>query len=416
MDTYQEKHKQEIKNQRVSPRFLAAHGKRQMENEANYWNGKGIVDTRTGEIIKGRQRTTHDVADAKLKDANFASVMLEEQIKETLVDHSLVFLTATLPPSLHGNKRIGWDRKGKPIYSKTLATYGQIEQGFINLEIFHRDIYQTMKDITSPGFGKFEKVVEPHKSWTPHTHTAIYLPTKDLPEFKTRMVERIKILQARGIIGSQIDIEYPEMSEGKPVGSYIKKYLKKSIKDFNYELHGWYSFFKIVQFRNSNPVIPKKQRTKIYNATRNIVDYAEEGYKSLNQWVYHNVGYFLESRTIDWGSKTKPDFNKAWKHGNKDSGITIFKKVERTKIQDSKKTQEPIISSRLLGLKVFRGKTETYNNKWFNLITLGLKQLEETKEGVKDPLDTIIANCRETAKNINNRLINRDDPPLFIPT
>ena len=420
MDTYKTIQANKRRGQVCSPSFFRSNGKRTLENEANFWNYKGVLDKRTGEICSNRKPTPSDIADQKLKDANFASDLLDEEIKATGIPHSLVFITITLPSELQGNYRTGWNRKGKAIYSNTLATYGQVEQGAINLEVAHRDLYQTAKDVSL--MAKFEKVIEPHKSWTPHSHCAFYLPTAYLSEFKTRIDTRVKALQDKGIIGTQIDIAYPTISEGKTIGAYIKKYLKKSIKDFNYELLGWYRLFGIVQFRNSNPVIPKKLRTKIYNATRGKVDYAKEGYESLNRWVFHNVGYELTSRTTEWLNKAKPNFKTIWKHNGKDSVIRIYKKVERMKIGESNETQEAKISTSLLGLKVFLNDYLSYDNKWFSLITLGIKQGEdnacstpsEARNGGEAPLDTIIDNCRDRAESLINSLILGDEPPPLL--
>lgn len=162
--------------------------------------------------------------------------LLENKIIEEK-GYTTLFLTLTLPSEFHQ-------------FSKTTKRYNHkynkentIENGYKLLNSSFRDIYKNFR--VNREFKKvyYSKVFEPHKNFTPHLHSILYVKS----EFKENLIQHIKNTIKKNKLGKSFEIE--EIKDLSRSSSYLLKYIRKNTNVDDSEsfriFNGWKKSHKI---------------------------------------------------------------------------------------------------------------------------------------------------------------------------
>ncbi len=162
--------------------------------------------------------------------------LLENKIIEEK-GYTTLFLTLTLPSEFHQ-------------FSKTTKKYNHkynkentIENGYKLLNSSFRDIYKNFR--VNREFKKvyYSKVFEPHKNFTPHLHSILYVKS----EFKENLIQHIKNTIKKNKLGKSFEIE--EIKDLSRSSSYLLKYIRKNTNVDDSEsfriFNGWKKSHKI---------------------------------------------------------------------------------------------------------------------------------------------------------------------------
>ena len=143
-----------------------------------------------------------------------------------------IFLTITLPSVYH--------TKGK----RKNIKYGSISirDGYLQLNYIFRNIIKNFKVDSNYQQLKYVKVIEPHKDFTPHLHSIIWVKEEHLN----------KLLNYLNRIFRRFDLEQTDMKildKADYATVYLLKYVQKGLKDL--AIRGWAQYWKIRQYTMS---------------------------------------------------------------------------------------------------------------------------------------------------------------------
>lgn len=162
--------------------------------------------------------------------------LLENKIVEEK-GYSTLFLTLTLSSEYHQ-------------FSKTTKRYNPkfneentIEKGYKLLNTSFREIYKNFRVNREVKKVYYSKVFEPHKNFTPHLHSILYVRS----EFKDNLIQHIKNIIKKNKLGKSFEIE--EIKDLSRSSSYLLKYIRKNTNVDDSEkfriFNGWKKAHKI---------------------------------------------------------------------------------------------------------------------------------------------------------------------------
>jgi len=154
------------------------------------------------------------------------------------------------------------------------------------------------------------KVIEPHKDFTPHLHSIIFIKKSDIPKFFNHFKNTLQNFS----LGEQYDFTILENVEASV--SYIMKYVKKSVNSDNITdmrlIDGWKKINKIRMFTHSQIHITRdvykiasrhidlKSEENSYSILQNMLDkcnihvdyfYKEDGNEIIYRSKIHNSSF-----------------------------------------------------------------------------------------------------------------------------
>jgi len=137
-------------------------------------------------------------------------------------DMTPVFITLTLPSEYHFSGKLKDVEYGK----KT------IKEGYVKLNSMFRNLYKNFKYNRKYLSLKYVKVIEPHKSFVPHLHALVYVPTFALDAFKSYFEK--SIIKNNKL--KQYDLKVLEKEKWASV--YLLKYVNKALSG-DLAIKGW---------------------------------------------------------------------------------------------------------------------------------------------------------------------------------
>ena len=229
-----------------------------------------------------------------------------------------IFLTLTLPSNLH------FYRKRKN--GKIVRNYNSKEKNSFEINKVIKEGYQLLnkafREIVRQGQRHdwkidilYVRVVEPHKSFTPHVHAVLFVPPKKLK----KMVKVIKNKIALYGLGKEHKIEIlKDISKGS---AYLLKYLQKTLHckgDQNDQLYlydGWRKSNRIRIFTHSNVGIDRNTFNKLVNHfilkevkkyDYNIGRFVYHQYKQKGEWI--NPYQELSTQTVVYETEDERNY------------------------------------------------------------------------------------------------------------
>ncbi len=179
--------------------------------------------------------------EAKFRKDDYYWFMYNQKILENKIieekGYSTLFLTLTLPSSYHKFSKT--TKRYNPKYDEN----NTIENGYKLLNSSFRDIYKNFR--VNRKFVKvyYSKVFEPHKNFTPHLHSILYVKS----EFKDNLIQHIKNTIKKNSLGKSFEIE--EIKDLSRSSSYLLKYIRKNTNVEDCEkfriFNGWKKSHKI---------------------------------------------------------------------------------------------------------------------------------------------------------------------------
>lgn len=234
----------------------------------------------------------------------FNQKLLEDKIQK-MGGYSAIFITLTLPSSYH---KYFTKRKS---YNYQYNEENTIDKGYKLLQDSFRNIYNKFKVYDKFVKTFYSRVIEPHKDFTPHLHSIVYVPNSFVNEFKKHTLNTIKNYE----LGEQYDLEVIKDIERS--SAYLLKYIAKntnpqSEKDFH-KFNGWKKLHKIRVFTQSQCELPRYIFKKV-----NSVLGLSKGLKGKNpiQEILENCNIVVntfntrtkKTKTKEYGNSTTPKF------------------------------------------------------------------------------------------------------------
>lgn len=262
--------------------------------QSKYCSNIEIIDNKTGEV----KNLTYDFIQTS-KDYYQNIVQRTKYLQNLNIvkseKHIGFFITLTLPTQYHPytNKNTNYNDK----YDKDLSKndgYKLLNQTFRKIQ---KDMYDN--EFTKKITFDFIKVIEYHKSLTPHLHGVVWVPERLVKDFKehlknvfgsiklkeiqTDKIDKVKYNKNRNIGRSEVE----QIKDLKRVVPYLLKYIKKSLnptneKDFHL-LNGWKKKNKIRTFTISNVSIPRFLYKKLYTNIGKKIDKTKEDFNILEE-------------------------------------------------------------------------------------------------------------------------------------
>ena len=172
-----------------------------------------------------------------------------------------IFITLTLPSKYHQFKK---DKKGEFVFNKKYEDYS-ITEGYQRLNKAFRHLYNNFKYRDNNKMvhikTKFIKVIEPHKTFTPHLHAIVYIPQEYTKRFKKHFNNTINMFEMKQTDYEELGYSNKDKSDTlkNKAGSinYLLKYVSKTIGG-NAILSGWKTTHNIRVVTTSNIAYSKK--------------------------------------------------------------------------------------------------------------------------------------------------------------
>ena len=156
----------------------------------------------------------------------------------TQKNYTPIFVTLTLPSRYQPSSKFYQGHSVEDGYKKLIEVFRHLQNSFRvnNKRVDH----------------KFFRVVEPHKSFIPHLHAIIWIPSDTVEHFKSHFSNTIKLFKfnSRGQ-----DLKVLEVAKYAVV--YLMKYVRKTLDGNNATIMGWKSYHKIRQISSSRSIIPR---------------------------------------------------------------------------------------------------------------------------------------------------------------
>lgn len=206
-------------------------------------------------------KLNHDILQ-KSRDTYLYFFYTQKLLEEKYNDNEkfvAIFLTLTCPSKFHQYST--FTKKPNPNFDKKLT----INDAYKLLNSTFREIYKNF--MINRKFEKIEysKVIEPHKNFTPHLHSILYVKK----EFVKNLVHHIEnIIQKNQIGENKIEV----LSNVGRGASYLLKYVQKTTNPNNEEdfhfFNGWKKTNKIRVFTCSSSILQREIYKKINSVTK----------------------------------------------------------------------------------------------------------------------------------------------------
>jgi hypothetical protein len=159
------------------------------------------------------------------------------------------FITLTLPSEYHEFKKTKTGYDFNPLYAGHTIRDGYLKLLEVFKELYNNFVVKEMGKAKKIKV-RYIKVIEPHKTYTPHLHAVVYIPVGYDIKFLNRYTGIIKKHSLR-----QCQIEKLEAHGGSM--NYLLKYVRKTLEG-SFELKGWSSLNRITQVTTSNVDVPRE--------------------------------------------------------------------------------------------------------------------------------------------------------------
>jgi len=187
-------------------------------------------------------------------------------ILATLKGYIPVFLTLTLSSPYHFFKKAksGKIIKNKKTKEKNVFEINKlIREGYKLLNKVFREIIRQGQRKDFEIKTMYIKIIEAHKSFTPHLHSIVFVQSRELEKFIKVIKNKIKLYK----LGKQHKIEI--LRDKEKGSAYILKYLQKTLKtekiESLYVMDGWKKVNKIRLFTHSQVGLDRLSFNKIIN-------------------------------------------------------------------------------------------------------------------------------------------------------
>ena len=202
---------------------------KQDKKNKEYLEKSTIFNKYTGEIKHIEYNKEWYLRQSYLFNTFKIDYLNEECINKGMIP---IFITLTLPSEYHPLRYKGTQRN--PNYDENLNVF----DGYEKLNSMFRDIYDSFRVNRKRVKGlKFIRVIEPHKDWTPHLHSIVYVDA----EYKDKFLNHVRrVIQKNKL--EQTDIK--ELDAESHAVTYLLKYVDKTLSgDDSYR--GWRMHHKI---------------------------------------------------------------------------------------------------------------------------------------------------------------------------
>lgn len=224
-----------------SKKFYQNVAEQKIKTQQNIVNKLSVFNLKTGEINNIKYNLEYEEYNNYLYNSYCADLLDKEQQKQGNI---ALFCTFTLNSSYHPFSKKSPNKNYKY----------DIKDGYNLLNNFHRSIYKNFRINRKHIKVDFIKVVEAHKTYTPHLHTIYYVNPSNVKQFKQHLKQQIKKYE----LGKQYKIiqQNKDFINGDIFNNaipYLLKYLKKSliVENKDYSLIGWRKYHKIRIFSAS---------------------------------------------------------------------------------------------------------------------------------------------------------------------
>jgi len=174
-----------------------------------------IFNNNTGEISKIKFDKDWHLRQSYLYNTFRIDYLNQECINSDMIP---IFITLTLPAEYHPS-------------SKNYNPEFSVNDGYRELQNIFRSVYNDFKFNRKRVDLKFIRVIEPHKSWIPHLHAIVYVPTQHKQLFLGHLNRIIKRYELK-----QTDIKV--LDTAKYAVTYLLKYIDKTLSGSD-EIRGW---------------------------------------------------------------------------------------------------------------------------------------------------------------------------------
>jgi hypothetical protein len=212
----------------------------------------------------------------------FNSISLNERYSYNEQYHA-IFLTLTLSSQFHKYKKVG----DTFVLNKKFAKGNTINLGYKVLNEAFKDIYKNFRVKRDFIKVNYFKVFEPHKNYTPHLHSLIYIPKEYLSQFLAFLERKIK---SNKNLGKQYKIEV--IRDIERASSYLIKYVNKGFSSENKDFLGWRKKEKIRAFSCSKTYLNREYFKKISHHFKPILSELESYFGTTN--VYEVITHLTK--------------------------------------------------------------------------------------------------------------------------
>jgi len=205
-----------------------------------------------------------------------------------------LFLTLTLPSKFHPYKTSKKGIKNKNHAYKYENIEDSITEGYQELRDIYRSFYKRVKNYSKNIY--YIKVVEPHKSLTPHMHVILFIEPKQLEITKQLFY---KVCKEHKLKRVEFDESLLTDDINNAVG-YIMKYILKTLnsKDeyFKRWLDGWRKKHRIRGCEMSNlPLSIEVYKKLYYSLPKELKESIQKEIEEKNQSFFE---YFIRNTTV----------------------------------------------------------------------------------------------------------------------
>ena len=355
--------------------FYIKTSKRTEQKAKEYLNKIEFTNTVTGETKKVNYSLRKKYRQDFLYYKGIADYV---NILATLRGYVPVFITLTLSSPYHFFKK---NRNGKIVKNKRSRKNNifeinkLIQEGYKLLNKAFREIIRQGQRKDFRINNMYIKIIEAHKSFTPHLHAIVFVPETKLKKFIKIIKNKIKLYK----LGKEYKIEI--LRDEKKGSAYILKYLQKTLKTENEEnlhlLNGWKKINRIRLFTHSQVGLDRLSFNKIINhfLTKTFDKYNKDLKTEIKKDYYEN------------GAWINPYFE-------------LTKKVRKIEVEDELryftltyknilfKTAIKLTKNKKVEYLVIRKVKKTRKEKWEttyllkNFIKKSFKILEKTEEKI----------------------------------
>jgi len=214
----------------------------------------------------------------------FQSIYMQEHLDENM---TAVFITCSLPSRYH--PFISVRKNGKEVKSYPNKRFQDFNNGNKIFTRFFRTVYNDFKIDRERVSLQYQKVIEPHKTFVPHLHALVYVPTQYLDKFIAHVKKQIKNYG----LGKQHKIEV--IKDNKKASSYLLKYIRKNLdgtdKTTAHLINGWKKSNRIRVYTHSQASIPKYIFQRISRTLQLEVDKGQNVLEEIEKLCKISIRY-----------------------------------------------------------------------------------------------------------------------------
>jgi len=255
-----------------------------------------------------------------------------------------IFVTLTLPGKYHPTS---------PQYDNTLS----VNDGYQKLQEIFRNVYNNFRiDRKKVSSLKFVRVIEPHKSWIPHLHAIVYVPSEYKDLFLGHLERIINNYELK-----QTDIK--ELETAKHAVTYLLKYIDKTLSG-EMDIRGWKIYHEIkrsLTMSNLNNGITRN----VFKKLSSFVQYDKENKESYLHQILKNT--FIKRYQVD----NNKNIIRALDYGNPKASFVVKEVIQKTKKIDPRSYDYDVDEMleldeneyKFLDLKIYKDKIKVYDKE-----------------------------------------------------